>query len=133
MACLLNDKDVLNIYSDIYENFLEVIDSKSKTPFSPIDYIKTLHSDIAENNDPKFALEVAQAIPQIMLQVIATRGDVRKYVALNNIDTNSLIKLSVDFEKIENVKKFIAGKMPSFSDAKSKIATKNKSDKDKIL
>ena len=130
MACLLNDKDVLDIYSDIYENFLEVIDSKSKTPFSPIDYIKSLHSDIAENNDPKFALEVVQAIPQIMLQVIATRGDVRKYVALNNIDTNSLIKLSVDFEKIENVKKFIAGKMPSLSDAKSKIAAKNKSDKE---
>jgi hypothetical protein len=133
MACLLNADDVLNIYSDIYENFLEAINSKSKTPINPLDYIKTLHSEIADSNDPKFALEVVQAIPQIMLQVIATRSDVRKYISTNKIDINPINNLSVDFEKIENVGKFIAGKAPSLKDTKSKIAAKNKADKEVTL
>ena len=83
MACLLNSEDVLNIYGDIYENILSNIKSKSK--FEPEAYIRKTYETIAKNNDPKFALEVAQAIPQIMLQVIATRPNVAEYFYTNKI------------------------------------------------
>ena len=85
MACLLDKEDILALYSDIYENILGKINGDTKTKFNPEEYIKQLHAEIAEINDPIFALEVAQAAPEIMLQVIATRKNVREYFVKNKI------------------------------------------------
>lgn len=119
MACLLNSEDVLNIYGDIYENILISINSKSK--FDPEAYIKKTYEAIAKNNDPKFALEVAQAIPQIMLQVIATRSNVAEYFYTNEIKSDPIMGLSVKFKNIDEVNKFIISEPVTLDEVKDTI------------
>jgi hypothetical protein len=119
MACLLNAEDVLQIYGDIYENILSNI--KSNTKFNPDIYIKNIYDEIAKVNDSKFALEVAQAVPQIMLQVIATRPNVAEYFYTNNIKSDPIIGLSVKFKNIDEVNKFIVSEPITLDDAKETI------------
>jgi hypothetical protein len=108
MACLLDKVDILALYSDIYENILGRINGEITTKFNPEEYIKQLHNEIAEVNDPKFALEVTQAAPEIMLQVIATRKNVREYFVKNDISQDPISKKSIEFENIDEVIKFVA-------------------------
>ena len=130
MACLLNKEDALNIYSDIYENILSAINDSSEVSFDPEQYIKELYADISDQNDSKFALEAAQAAPQIMLQVIATRKDVREYFRNNKISLDPINNLSLDFEKIEKVVEFISQSVPTLKGLKGSIINSNKSNKE---
>ena len=127
MACLLEKGDILDVYSDIYESILSRINGSIKTKFSPEQYIKDFHNEIAESNDPKFALEVAQAIPEIMLQVIATRKNIREYFVKNNISQDPILKMSLSFEDFNAIKIFVSGQKKSLDEQKQKIIRKNKS------
>ena len=130
MACLLDKDDVLAIYGDIYETLLGRINGDVKTKFNPAEYIKNLHAEIAEINDPKFALEVAQAAPEIMLQVIATRKNVRQYFVENKISQDPISEMSISFENVDMVQKFISGQTKSLTDHQDKIKRKRQSKKD---
>lgn len=130
MACLLDKEDVLALYSDIYENILGRINGDTKTKFNPEEYIKQLHAEIAEINDPIFALEVAQAAPEIMLQVIATRKNVREYFVKNKISQDPISEMSINFEDVNQVKEFVSGKKKSLEEQKDKIRKKNTTKKD---
>jgi hypothetical protein len=127
MACLLEKGDILDVYSDIYESILSRINGSIKTKFSPEQYIKDFHNEIAESNDPKFALEVAQAIPEIMLQVIATRKNIREYFVKNKISQDSISEMSLTFEDFNAIKIFVSGQKKSLDEQKQKIIRKNKS------
>jgi predicted kinase len=131
MACLLDKVDILALYSDIYENILVRINGEVTTKFNPEEYIKQLHNEIAEVNDPKFALEVAQAAPEIMLQVIATRKNVREYFVKNDISQDPISKKSIEFENINEVIKFVAVPQKTRQEIKDEIKEINKSSKDK--
>jgi hypothetical protein len=127
MACLLEKEDVLNVYSDIYESILGRINGSIKTKFNPEQYIKDFYSELAESNDPKFALEVAQAIPEIMLQVIATRKNIREYFVKNKISQDSISEMSLTFEDFNAIKSFVSGEKKSLAEQQKKIIRKNKS------
>ncbi len=129
MACLLDRDNVLSIYGDIYENVLEHINTPNKGKFDATKYIKDLYADISGGNDPKFALEVAQAAPEIMLQVIATRKNVREYFVKNKISQDPISEMSIRFEDVNEVKKFVSGQKESLSEVKEKIKTANKKKK----
>lgn len=130
MACLLDKDDVLALYSDIYEDILGKINGDTKTKFNPEAYIKQLHAEIAEINDPVFALEVAQAAPEIMLQVIATRKNVREYFVKNKISQDPISEMSINFEDVNQVKEFVSGKKKSLEEQKDKVRRKNTTKKD---
>lgn len=129
MACLLDRDNVLSVYGDIYETVLDHINNTKKTKFDATKYIKDLYSDIAESNDPKFALEVAQAAPEIMLQVIATRKNVREYFVKNKISQDPISEMSIRFEDINAVKKFVSGEKETLAEVKEKVKSANKSKK----
>ena len=126
MACLLDKVDILALYSDIYEDILGRINGEIKTKFNPEEYIKQLHNEIAEVNDPKFALEVAQATPEIMLQVIATRKNVREYFVKNEISQDLISKRSIEFENIDEVIKFVAVPQKTREEIDEEIKQANK-------
>jgi hypothetical protein len=127
MACLLDRDNVLSVYGDIYETILDHINTPKKGKFDATKYIKDLYADIAGSNDPKFALEVAQAAPEIMLQVIATRKNVREYFVKNKISQDPISEMSIRFEDVNAVSKFVTGEKESLAEVKEKIKSANKS------
>lgn len=131
MACLLDRDNVLSVYGDIYETVLDHINNTKKAKFDATKYIKDLYTDIAGSNDPKFALEVAQAAPEIMLQVIATRKNVREYFVKNKISQDPISEMSIRFEDVNAVKKFVTGEKETLDEVKEKIKSSNRSKKQK--
>ena len=79
MACQLGREDALALYQDIYENIKERIDGVEPKVFNISTYIKKLYSDVLDEEDPANALQVVQAVPQLLDSLIANNRDVKSY------------------------------------------------------
>jgi hypothetical protein len=112
MACKITEKQVLNIYTDIYEELKVGMDNPSVPAFDIASYMKDLYDDMVDTSDPdsvqKTMLSI-QAVPDIYLQV-ALREDVKSYILKTRKLKEAhmdIMQMSKDFEDLNTVSKFL--------------------------
>jgi len=128
MACELNREDALSLYQDIYENIKNKIDGVDPKLFDIRKYILQLYNDILDPEDPTNALQVVQAVPQLLDSLIASNRDVKSYFFKNDL-RGGLDKLFFDFEDIENVAKYLKTPTRNVAEVKADIKNVNKNSK----
>ena len=128
MACQLGREDALALYQDIYENIKERIDGVEPKVFNISTYIKKLYSDVLDEEDPANALQVVQAVPQLLDSLIANNRDVKSYFFKNNL-REGIDKLFFDFEDIANVAKYVKTPTRRVAEVKADIKNVNKNSK----
>jgi hypothetical protein len=129
MACQLNKEDALALYQDIYEDIKQRIDGVEPKVFNVSTYIKKLYADLMDPEDPTNALQVVQAVPQLLDSLIANNRDVKSYFLKNGIKRDDIDKLFFDFEDIKNVAKYVKTPTRSVASIKAEIKTANNNSK----
>jgi hypothetical protein len=122
MACqLYTENDISALYSLVYGEIMDRIQDPKLGKFDQKAFDKFIKEVYKEFEEDPNGILYAQAIPD-MLNLVANDVEIKKYLRSKdvNLDFNYVQDLSLEFEDIENVKKFV---MP-------KRVTKNKKDVD---
>ena len=117
MACKLNSEQALQVYSLLYKDIME-----GTEPINVNSFTKELY-DIVPDKDK--ALLYAQAVPDILNLVSQDEAVIEKLVE-NDFDFNSLAKMRVQFNNLENVSKAVADVKPTKEEIEEEIKEANK-------
>ena len=133
MACkLYEENDLTALYTIVHGEIMDRINDPKLGKFDNKALDKFIKEIYEEFKDEPNGLLYVQAIPD-MLDIVKNDLEIKKYL-LNEagLDLTSVAKLSLDFEDLEYVTKYVnpAPNLPSGKSIKSKVAQGNKSSKD---
>lgn len=137
MACqLYTENDLSALYSVVRGEILDKMNEPSAGKFDQKAFdklIRDIYKELAD--DPINAELYAQAIPDILM-IVANDVDIKRYLRSPevNLDFNYVQDLSLEFEDLENVKKFVLPKAVKKTKAQvdSEIKKKNKQAKNVV-
>ena len=137
MACQLYTQDDLTaLYSVVYGEILDRIKDPSLGKFDQKAFdslVKKIYNELKDN--PDNALIYAQAVPDIF-NLVSNDPEIKKYLVKEvKFDFNYPNEKSLDFEDLEEVKKFVTGKkrvQRTKKDIQSDIKKANKAKNDVV-
>jgi hypothetical protein len=137
MACqLYTENDLSALYSVVRGEIMDKINDPSTGKFNQTAFKKLIRDIYKEfSDDPVNAELYAQAIPDILM-IVANDVDIKRYLRSPevNLDFNYVQDLSLEFEDLENVMKFVLPKAVKKTKGQvdSEIKKKNKQSKDVV-
>jgi len=112
MACALNPEQVVDLYTDIYQELKVGMDNKSVPAFDIASYMKDLYDDMVDPSDSESVQKTMlyiQAVPDIY-QKVALLPEIKEYILRTPKLKNSymdIMQMSQDFEDLNTVSKFL--------------------------
>ena len=130
MACALNPEQVVDLYTDIYQELKIGMDNASVPAFDIASYMKDLYNDLVDPSDPESVQKTIlyiQAVPDIY-QKVALRDDVKSYILKTRKLKESymdIMQMSQDFADPNAVAQFLKKAKVSRKYVEAAIQTSN--------